>query len=67
MKVGLATAHGGFEMKEKVSILLGKNSHEVTAFRNLQCDKDNEDPIVVARIFHHRRRLSARNQRRSKE
>jgi hypothetical protein len=36
MKVGIAADHGGYEMKEKIYILLGANDHEVVDFGNLQ-------------------------------
>ena len=34
MKIGIAADHGGYEMKEKLYILLGANGHEVVDFGN---------------------------------
>ena len=34
MKVGIAADHGGYEMKEKLYILLGAIGHEVVDFGN---------------------------------
>ena len=44
MKVGIAADHGGYEMKEKVYILLGANGHQVVDFGNSQYDSDDDYP-----------------------
>src|SRR5678815_4808934 len=44
MKVGIAADHGGYEMKEKLYILLGANGHEVVDFGNSQYDRDDDYP-----------------------
>jgi ribose 5-phosphate isomerase B len=44
MKVGIATDHGGYEMKEKIYILLGANAHQVVDFGNLVYDNDDDYP-----------------------
>jgi ribose 5-phosphate isomerase B len=38
MKVGIAADHGGYEMKEKIYILLCANGHQVVDFGNVQYD-----------------------------
>jgi ribose 5-phosphate isomerase B len=44
MKVGIAADHGGYEMKEKIYILLGANGHQVVDFGNLQYDSNDDYP-----------------------
>ena len=44
MKVGLAADHGGYEMKQKVYILLGAIGHQVVDFGNLLYDKEDDYP-----------------------
>ena len=44
MKIGIAADHGGYEMKEKIYILLGANGHEVVDFGNLQYDSNDDYP-----------------------
>ena len=44
MKVGIAADHGGYEMKEKIYILLGANGHRVVDFGNLVYDSDDDYP-----------------------
>ncbi|HEV2713909.1 MAG TPA: RpiB/LacA/LacB family sugar-phosphate isomerase, partial [Terriglobales bacterium] len=44
MKVGIAADHGGYEMKEKIYILLGANGHQVVDFGNLQYDSEDDYP-----------------------
>ena len=44
MKVGLAADHGGYEMKQKIYILLNAKGHEVVDFGNLQYDRDDDYP-----------------------
>jgi ribose 5-phosphate isomerase B len=44
MKVGIAADHGGYEMKEKIYILLGANGHQVVDFGNLVYDNDDDYP-----------------------
>ena len=42
MKVGIAADHGGYQMKEKIHILLGTRGHQVVDFGNLQYDRDDD-------------------------
>jgi ribose 5-phosphate isomerase B len=44
MNVGIAADHGGYEMKEKIYILLGAKGHQVVDFGNLQYDRDDDYP-----------------------
>ena len=44
MKVGIAADHGGYEMKEKIYILLGANGHQVVDFGNVQYDSEDDYP-----------------------
>ena len=44
MKVGIAADHGGYEMKEKIYILLGAYGHEVVDFGNVVYDSDDDYP-----------------------
>ena len=44
MKVGVAADHGGYEMKQKIHILLNVKGHEVVDFGNLQYDRDDDYP-----------------------
>ena len=44
MKVGIAADHGGYQMKEKIQILLGTRGHQVVDFGNLQYDRDDDYP-----------------------
>lgn len=44
MKVGIAADHGGYEMKQKIYILLGARGHQVVDFGNLQYDRDDDYP-----------------------
>jgi ribose 5-phosphate isomerase B len=44
MKVGIAADHGGYQMKEKIQILLGTKGHQVVDFGNLQYDRDDDYP-----------------------
>jgi len=47
MKIGIAADHGGYEMKEKLYILLGANGHEVVDFGNSQYDSNDDYPDFV--------------------
>lgn len=47
MKIGIAADHGGYEMKEKLYILLGANGHEVVDFGNSQYDGNDDYPDFV--------------------
>jgi len=52
MKVGIAADHGGYEMKQKIHILLNAKGHKVLDFGNLQYDRDDDYPdfaILLAR------------------
>jgi ribose 5-phosphate isomerase B len=44
MKVGIAADHGGYQMKEKIYLLLGARGHQVVDFGNLQYDRDDDYP-----------------------
>ena len=44
MKVGIAADHGGYEMKQKIYILLGARGHQVVDFGNLLYDRDDDYP-----------------------
>ena len=44
MKVGIAADHGGYEMKQKIHVLLGANGHQVVEFGNLEYDSDDDYP-----------------------
>src|ERR1700693_1603336 len=44
MKVGIATDHGGYQMKQKMYILLGAIGHKVVDFGNLSYDRDDDYP-----------------------
>jgi ribose 5-phosphate isomerase B len=44
MKVGIAADHGGYEMKQKIYILLNARGHRVVDFGNLQYDRDDDYP-----------------------
>jgi ribose 5-phosphate isomerase B len=47
MKIGIAADHGGYEMKEKLYILLGANGHEVVGLGNSQFDSSDDYPDFV--------------------
>ena len=42
MKVGIATDHGGYQMKQKIYILLGAIGHQVVDFGNLSYDRNDD-------------------------
>ncbi len=44
MKIGIAADHGGYEMKQKIYILLNAKGHQVVDFGNLQYDRDDDYP-----------------------
>jgi ribose 5-phosphate isomerase B len=44
MKVGIAADHGGYQMKQKMYILLGAIGHQVVDFGNLSYDRDDDYP-----------------------
>src|SRR6202162_1624056 len=44
MKVGIAADHGGYQMKQKMYILLGAIGHKVVDFGNLSYDRDDDYP-----------------------
>jgi len=44
MKIGIAADHGGYEMKQKIYILLNARGHRVVDFGNLQYDRDDDYP-----------------------
>ena len=44
MKIGIAADHGGYEMKQKIHILLTSKGHKVVDFGNLLYDRDDDYP-----------------------
>jgi ribose 5-phosphate isomerase B len=44
MKVGIAADHGGYEMKQKIYILLGARGHQLVDFGNLLYDRNDDYP-----------------------
>ena len=44
MKVGIAADHGGYQMKEKIQILLGARGHQVVDFGNMEYERDDDYP-----------------------
>jgi ribose 5-phosphate isomerase B len=44
MKVGIAADHGGYQMKQKIYILLGAIGHQVVDFGNLLYDRNDDYP-----------------------
>jgi RpiB/LacA/LacB family sugar-phosphate isomerase len=44
MKIGMAADHGGYEMKQKIHILLAAGGHQVVDFGNLLYDRDDDYP-----------------------
>src|ERR1700758_177073 len=44
MKIGIAADHGGYELKQKIYILLNAKGHQVVDFGNLQYDRDDDYP-----------------------
>ena len=44
MKVGIAADHGGYQMKQKIYIMLGAIGHQVVDFGNLLYDRDDDYP-----------------------
>src|SRR5690242_21115383 len=44
MKIGIAADHGGYELKQKIYILLGARGHQVVDFGNLRYDRDDDYP-----------------------
>ena len=47
MRIGIATDHGGFELKEKLSARLRDAGHEVTDFGALELKPDDDYPDFV--------------------
>ena len=44
MKIGIAADHGGYEMKQKIYVMLGAIGHQVVDFGNLSYDRDDDYP-----------------------
>ena len=44
MKIGIAADHGGYDMKQKLHILLGARGHQVVDFGNSSYDRDDDYP-----------------------
>jgi len=47
MHIGIAADHGGFGMKEQITVALKSAGHEVTDFGALQLDPDDDYPDFV--------------------
>src|SRR5215467_505345 len=47
MRIGIATDHGGFELKEKLAARLGAAGHEVIDFGARELDPDDDYPDFV--------------------
>ena len=50
MKVGIAADHGGYEMKQKIYLLLSARGHQVVDFGNLQYDRDDDYPDFAIQL-----------------
>ena len=44
MKIGIAADHGGYDMKQKLHILLSARGHKVVDFGNSSYDRDDDYP-----------------------
>jgi len=44
MKIGIAADHGGYDMKQKLHILLSARGHQVVDFGNSSYDRDDDYP-----------------------
>ena len=44
MKIGIAADHGGYEMKQKIRILLDTRGHQVVDFGNSSYDRNDDYP-----------------------
>jgi ribose 5-phosphate isomerase B len=44
MKIGIAADHGGYEMKQKIYILLNAKGHQLVDFGNFQYDRSDDYP-----------------------
>jgi ribose 5-phosphate isomerase B len=54
MKIGIAADHGGYEMKQKIHILLEAKGHDVVDFGNFEYDREDDYPdfaIPLARAL----------------
>jgi len=49
-KIGIAADHGGYEMKEKIHVLLTATGHKVMDFGNLEYDRDDDYPDFAIRL-----------------
>jgi len=47
MKIGVASDHGGFELKKYITDELRKSGHEITDFGNSSFDKEDDYPDFV--------------------
>lgn len=47
MRIGIASDHGGFAMKERIAVALKSAGHDVTDFGTLQLDPDDDYPDFV--------------------
>ena len=50
MKVGIAADHGGYEMKQKIYILLNARGHQVVDYGNLQYDREDDYPDFAIQL-----------------
>jgi hypothetical protein len=53
MRIGIATDHGGFELKEKLAVRLRGAGHEVTDFGARQLSRTMITPTSLFRYQHH--------------
>src|SRR5215471_13796184 len=44
MKIGIAADHGGYDLKQKLHLLLGARGHKVVDFGNLSYDRNDDYP-----------------------
>jgi ribose 5-phosphate isomerase B len=52
MRIGIATDHGGFELKEKLAVRLREAGHEVVDFGAHQLTPDDDYPDFVIPLGH---------------
>ncbi len=52
MKVGIAADHGGYEMKQKIYILLKAKGHQVVDFGNIRYERDDDYPDFAIPLAH---------------
>ena len=52
MRIGIATDHGGFELKKKLAVRLHKAGHEVVDFGANELKPDDDYPDFVIPLGH---------------